>query len=119
MDLHRNALTDALGLDAWDDTTIDSDTQFAPIEELRHERPAAEHSATPLAVDMWTLAHFKSLMSRDGWPVQVARMLFDRVYAHERLAFAHGSANEQLRRLALDIFQRMHAQDGQSQPPRH
>jgi hypothetical protein len=90
------------------------DAHFAPIEELRHE-PRVGAPATPLAVDLWTLVQFKSLMLREGWPLQVSRMIFDRVYAHERLAFAHGSANDALRRLAMEIFRRMHADDGAPQ----
>ena len=70
--------------------------------------------ASPLDLDLWTLARFKDLMAGEGWPVHAARMIFDRVYAHERLAFAHSSANEPLRRLALDLFRRMHADDGLS-----
>lgn len=119
MDPNPQALTDrnhALWAEA---ATEFSDAQFAPIEDLRHEPPGARPTSTPLAVDLWTLAQFKSLMAREGWPVQVARMLFDRVYAHERLAFAHSSANEPLRRMALDIFRRMHAQDGQALSHRH
>jgi hypothetical protein len=89
------------------------DAHFGPIDELLHE---TDHAAAPLpvSVDLWTLSRFKSLMLREGWPVHAARMIFDRVYAHERLAFAHSSANDLLRGLALDIFRRMHAQDGAS-----
>lgn len=90
------------------------DAHFAPIEEL-HAATAAHGPATPLAVDLWTLVQFKSLMQREGWTLQVSRMIFDRVYAHERLAFAHGSASDVLRRLAMDIFRRMHDSDGEPQ----
>lgn len=62
--------------------------------------------------DLWTLARFKELMAAEGWIVQTARMLFDRVYAHERIALGHTSASAELRRLALDLFRGLHANDG-------
>lgn len=86
----------------------DGDTLMPEDVELGSAAPS------PLNVDLWTLARFKDLMAAEGWPVHAARMIFDRVYAHERLAFAHSSANDALRRLALDLFRRMHADDGLS-----
>jgi hypothetical protein len=88
------------------------DTHFVPIEDQGPSPRVDLAQAMPLLVDLRTLADFKRHMAREGWPVQVARMIFDRVYAHERLAFAHTSANEALQRLALDLFRRMHAADG-------
>ena len=67
---------------------------------------------TPLRVDLWLLARFKQLMAAEGRTVHAARMIFDRIYAHERLAVAHSSASESLRRLALELFTAMHALDG-------
>lgn len=90
------------------------DTGFAPITDLACTRVAASGAPTPLAIDVWTLTRFRMLMADEGWPVHTARMLFDRVYAHERLAFAHSSANVPLRDLALELFRRMHADDGLS-----
>ncbi len=90
------------------------DAHYGPIDEPRHAAFHAAPRAVPVSVDLWTLARFKTLMLREGWPVHAARMIFDRVYAHERLAFAHSSANDLLRQLALDIFRRMHAHDGLS-----
>lgn len=90
------------------------DTGFASIDDIACTRLGVKASQTPLAVDVWTLSRFRALMAEEGWPVHAARMLFDRVYAHERLAFAHSSANQILRDLALDLFRRMHAEDGLS-----
>lgn len=88
------------------------DTNFVPIEDQGPLPRVDLAQAMPLLVDLRTLADFKRHMAREGWPVQVARMIFDRVYAHERLAFAHTSANEALQRIALELFRRMHAADG-------
>ncbi len=88
------------------------DTNFAPIEDQGPGHRVELARAMPLVVDLRMLADFKRHMAREGWPVQVARMIFDRVYAHERLAFAHTSANEALQRIALELFRRLHAADG-------
>ncbi|OYT89741.1 MAG: hypothetical protein CFE46_04945 [Burkholderiales bacterium PBB6] len=62
-------------------------------------------------LDMGALLHFRSLMALDGHAVQVARMCYDRLYAYERIATAHGSAHDPLRRLALELFQTYHRRD--------
>lgn len=62
--------------------------------------------------DLWSLARFKDLMAAEGWVVHTARMIFDRLYAHERIALGHTSANADLRRLALDLFRGLHSRDG-------
>ncbi len=90
------------------------DADFGDGDSLLPEETELGAGQSPLNVDLWTLARFKDLMAGEGWPVHAARMIFDRVYAHERLAFAHSSANDALRRLALDLFRRMHAEDGLS-----
>jgi len=51
------------------------------------------------------LQAFQALMSVEGLPVQLSRMLYDRLYAFERIAEAHATANEPLRRMALQLFQ--------------
>ena len=89
-------------------------TDFAPIDDFGPPETPVVASSTPLAFDLATLADFKRHMAREGWPVHVARMIFDRIYAHERLAFAHTSANEALQGIALDLFRRLHAADGLS-----
>ena len=44
----------------------------------------------PLIADLHALAVFRTLMAREGTPVNIARMMFDRPYAYERIAVAHG-----------------------------
>ena len=61
-----------------------------------------------LEIGMGALLRFKSMMALDGQTVQVARMCYDRDYAYERIACAHGSASDPLRRLALELFQTFH-----------
>lgn len=67
----------------------------------RFHNPAVK-PVTPLPLH--TLGRFSRLMQREGWPVDMARMCLDRRYAFERLALAHASACEPLRRMALDLF---------------
>jgi hypothetical protein len=97
----------------------DPSTDFAPLDAPSVPTPArgaaGDHRA-PLAIDFLTLARFRALMAEQGWRVETARMLFDRVYAHERLSWAHGGTDESLRRLALDMFRTLHAHDGQFSP---
>lgn len=87
------------------------DADFGSDIALTGETDLTGLRAMPVSVDLWTLSRFKTLMAIEGWPVQTARMVFDRVYAHERLAFGHTSANGALRALSLEIFRRMHAHD--------
>jgi hypothetical protein len=58
----------------------------------------------PLIADLLALSGFRTLMARDGTPVNIARMMFDRPYAYERIAVAHGSADAALQRAALQLF---------------
>lgn len=69
------------------------------IETLQ---PSAEQ-ALP-SNNLLLLGRFSELMAERGWPVQVARMLFDRLYAFEQLALAHGSNDQVLQSLALELF---------------
>jgi hypothetical protein len=74
-----------------------------PLDELGVGLPHA---------DLWALARFKERMAAEGWVVHTARMIFDRVYAHERIALGHTSASAELRRLALELFRGLHSRDG-------
>ncbi len=74
-------------------------------------RPSARAWPAANDLDMGALLHFRSLMALDGHAVQVARMCYDRLYAYERIATAHGSAHDPLRRLALELFQTYHRRD--------
>lgn len=91
----------------------------APLETPCVPKPASEAAderQAPLAVDLRTLVRFKALMAEQGWRIEIARMIFDHVYAHERLSWARGCADESLRRLALDMFRARHVHDGQLSP---
>jgi len=69
---------------------------------------AERRAVLPQAIgglDIERLQQFKGLMAAEDEPVQIGRMLFDRLYAYERIACAHASAQEPLRRLALGLFQ--------------
>ena len=60
---------------------------------------------------MGALLRFKAMMGAEGQSVHVARMCYDRLYAYERIACAHASARDTLRRLALELFQAYHRRD--------
>lgn len=69
--------------------------------------PANTHAAgRPVALidDLKTLGRFRSKMAEQDLPVNVARMMFDRPYAFDRIAVGHSSADESLQRLALQLF---------------
>jgi len=51
---------------------------------------------------------FKSMMAHEGQTVHLARLCYDKLYAYERIAAAHASSDENLRRLALELFQIYH-----------
>ncbi|MCX2862737.1 hypothetical protein OOZ63_12910 [Paucibacter sp. PLA-PC-4] len=55
-------------------------------------------------VDGVQLQAFQSLMQQAGLRLQPTRMLYDRLYAFERLAEAHASGNQALRELAMQLF---------------
>ncbi|MBB2483993.1 hypothetical protein H5407_02010 [Mitsuaria sp. WAJ17] len=55
-------------------------------------------------IDMAELQAFSRLMEAQGLPLQPTRMIYDRLYAFDCLALAHGSGNEALQRMALHIF---------------
>ena len=54
------------------------------------------------------LLRFKSMMALEGQTVHLARLCYDKLYAYERIAAAHASGDEKLRRLALELFQIYH-----------
>ena len=55
-------------------------------------------------VDGGDLQRFQALMGQEGLALQPTRMLYDRLYACERLAQGHASANAALRELAMRMF---------------
>jgi hypothetical protein len=58
----------------------------------------------PLIGDLKALGCFRSKMAAQALPVNVARMMFDRPYAFDRIALGHSSSDEGLQRLALQLF---------------
>jgi len=78
---------------------------FSPSQLPQSLLPPAEAlRQSPLIADLLALSGFRTLMARDGTPVNIARMMFDRPYAYERIAVAHGSADAALQRAALQLF---------------
>jgi hypothetical protein len=70
--------------------------------------PVFFEAAPPLmlvaSAPLFHLARFRRLMAMEGFSVDLPRMCIDRIYAHERIALAHTSALDRLRRAALDLF---------------
>jgi hypothetical protein len=95
-------------------------TAFSPLAEMRGSQPEPVRAAPdapsvgtwmqpgrpPIThgLDLPQLERFKALMGENHWPVHVARMLFDRQYAYDRIVLAHTSRNFELRTLALGLF---------------
>ncbi|HEX6361396.1 MAG TPA: hypothetical protein VFZ93_00450 [Albitalea sp.] len=66
--------------------------------------PLLPHTERPLQVDVRTLERFSALMARRGWPAHVSAMAFDRIYAHERFAFAARHGDAELARLGGELL---------------
>ena len=91
---------------------------FLPFDVALAERPPranrstiAGFSTTHLQADelgVGALLRFKSMMALEGQAVHLARLCYDKLYAYERIAAAHASSDENLRRLALELFQIYH-----------
>jgi len=79
---------------------------FSPSQFSPSQLPPAPDALRqrPLIADLLALSGFRTLMAREGTPVNIARMMFDRPYAYERIAVAHGSADASLQRAALQLF---------------
>lgn len=77
--------------------------------ELLFPQSLGPELGNPLAgaVGMEQLLELQALMQREGLGLQPTRMLYDRLYAFERLAQVYASAaNPALRELALTVFHR-------------
>jgi len=57
----------------------------------------------PMAVEPALLERFADLMAERGWPVQLSRMAFDRLYARERCTWARRHGWGELRWLAVQL----------------
>ena len=62
-------------------------------------------------VSVLVLARFRRLMAAEGLAVDLPRICIDRLYAFERIARAHTSADERLRALALELFGAYHSNE--------
>ena len=58
------------------------------------------------AVPLHELLELQTLLQGEGQGLQPTRMLYDRLYALDRLAVAHASANPKLREQAVRLFDR-------------
>lgn len=88
-------------------------TSFAAFDVLPSggtgpSRPVA------LIDDLKALGRFRRMMAEQALSVNVARMMFDRPYAFDRIALAHSSADESLQRLALRLFAQYTKPEGSS-----
>lgn len=91
---------------------------FLPFDVALAARPqrasrsqVAGFSTTHMQADelgVGALLRFKSMMAVEGQTVHLARLCYDKLYAYERIAAAHASSDENLRRLALELFQIYH-----------
>ncbi len=75
---------------------------FDPALRPQSSREFGSPLVGPVASD--DLQAFQRLMAQEGLALQPTRMLYDRLYACERLAQAHASANAALRELAMRMF---------------
>jgi hypothetical protein len=88
---------------------------FATIPSIRKANTAAAGVGASLiptelgyASGLALLSRFSQLMTQDGLTVDSRRMQSDSTYAFERLALAHTSNYESLRRCAMQVFALFH-----------
>jgi hypothetical protein len=96
-------------------------SDFLPFDAALASRPPraarssiAGFSTTHMQADelgVGALLRFKSMMALEGQTVHLARLCYDKLYAYERIAAAHASSDENLRRLALELFQIYHRRE--------
>ena len=94
---------------------------FLPFDAALAARPPrasrssiAGFSTTHMQADelgVGALLRFKSMMAHEGQSVHLARLCYDKLYAYERIAVAHSSGDDNLRRLALELFQIYHRRE--------
>jgi hypothetical protein len=86
--------------------------EFLPFRPATRPRAASALAGCAGAqaeeLGIGALLRFKSLMAAEAQHVHLARLCYDRLYAYERFAAAHASASDDLRRLALELFQIHH-----------
>jgi hypothetical protein len=74
--------------------------------EIAELLPQRQHR--PLPADVALLERFAALMAEQGWPAQVSRLAFDRIYALERFSFAKRVGRGPLEGVALALLQVHH-----------
>ena len=99
---------------------------FLPFDAALAARPpranrsqVAGFSTTHMGAEelgVGALLRFKSMMALEGQTVHLARLCYDKLYAYERIAAAHTSGDENLRRLALELFQIYHRRESAGMP---
>lgn len=65
--------------------------------------------AASLRIAATRLAAFADAMAREGIALDTSRMFFDPVYAYRRIELAQASADDELKALAAEIFDRYKA----------
>jgi hypothetical protein len=76
-----------------------------PVALVGHTDPWSWLLAASLKIDLWRLARFNELMGQQRLPLQLGKMFRDPAYAFERLSMAHGSGQDELKALALEMFE--------------
>ncbi len=95
------------------------DAALAARPPRASRREVAAFSTTHMQADelgVGALLRFKSMMAREGQPVHLARLCYDKLYAYERIATAHASSDAELRALALELFQVYHRRSSAGRP---
>jgi hypothetical protein len=72
--------------------------------ELPSSSPLVAGRTPPLIEDLKLLGRFRSKMAQQEQSVNVARMMFDKAYAFDRIAIGHSSADVSLQRVSLQLF---------------
>jgi|APAra7269096661_1048516.scaffolds.fasta_scaffold00013_358 hypothetical protein len=78
---------------------LEIDPSLVPRNTVELESPIAS------AVELSALQRFAQMMEGQGRRVSATRMVYDRLYACERLAEAYGSENTALRELAVTLYE--------------
>jgi len=77
---------------------LEIDPSLVPGRTVHLESPIAS------AVELSALQRFAQMMDGQGRRVSATRMVYDRLYACERLAEAYGSDDVALRELAITLY---------------
>jgi hypothetical protein len=92
-----------------DPSTMSSSTDPLAADALPWHAQSVVPALVPGAcLSRELLYRFAGAMRAQGMTVQIQRMRYDRLYAHERLCRAHGHGCDHLRALALHLFDLYH-----------